>query len=94
MLMLPVRLNLEQEFQKMNTRFCIAIVLILSLTATGCMFHGGEQKYVNPPTLGQELADLKIALNNGAIDEGEYHLMKKQLINSDRWQDSGHHEKD
>jgi hypothetical protein len=46
------------------------------------MFHGGEQKHVSSATLGQELSDLKVALDSGAISDQEYQAMKERMMNS------------
>ena len=41
----------------------------------------GEIHYNNNISKGQELQDLKKALDNGAINQDEYDLMKKKIIN-------------
>ena len=41
----------------------------------------GEIHYNNNISKGQELQDLKKALDNGAINQDEYDLMKEKIIN-------------
>ncbi len=41
----------------------------------------GEIHYNNNISKGQELQDLKKALDNGAINQEEYNLMKEKIIN-------------
>jgi hypothetical protein len=43
----------------------------------GCIGIGGNTKQ---PTLGQELTDLKVALDRGAITPAEYDLKKSELL--------------
>ena len=44
----------------------------------GCIAVGGSDKR---PTKGQELIDLKTALDRGAIDQKEYDTTKVQIMN-------------
>ena len=41
----------------------------------------GEIHYNNNISKGQELQDLKKALNDGAINQDEYNLIKEKIIN-------------
>jgi outer membrane lipopolysaccharide assembly protein LptE/RlpB len=68
-----------------------AAVAALVLGTTGCMFHGGSPHNVTNTTLGQELTDLKIALEEGAISEPEYVAMKAELMEA-RKKSKSHHE--
>lgn len=43
----------------------------------------GELHYNKNVTKGQELIDLKNALNKGALDQDEYDLMKDRIINDE-----------
>jgi hypothetical protein len=45
---------------------------------SGCLAFGGNS---NSPTKGQELVDLKMALDRGAINQSEYDAAKAQVIN-------------
>ena len=49
----------------------------LLLGSAGCIAVGGTS---NRPTRGQELIDLKAALDRGAINEGEYETTKSQIM--------------
>lgn len=68
-----------------------ASILLLPLAVSGCMFHGGESRYVNTTTLGQELLDLQVALDHGVITNGEFAATKAQLMSAERWQKQEHH---
>jgi hypothetical protein len=48
-------------------------------TVSGCIGIGGNTKQ-QQPTLGQELTDLKVALDRGAITQGEYDSKKAELL--------------
>ena len=62
-------------------RVLAALLLIATLTATGCIAIGGKhQNETTPPTLGKQLIDLKLAFDQGAISEAEYQAAKDQLI--------------
>lgn len=67
----------------MNHKTIALLLLSSSLTLGGCFFHGGTQEHINRPTLGQELTDLKAALDEGAVSQQEYQKKKEKLI-SDR----------
>ena len=54
------------------------LVAALALTLTGCIGIGGS---TNSPTKGQELVDLKLALDKGAINQAEYDAAKMRVIN-------------
>lgn len=62
----------------------IAVSLLLPLTLSACMFHGGSPKHVSTTTLGQELMDLKLALEEGAITEPEYRALKERLQSGEK----------
>lgn len=64
----------------MNYKTVPVLLLASSLTLSGCFFHGGTQEHINSPTLGQELTDLKSALDEGAISEQEFARKKESLI--------------
>lgn len=66
---------------KKISRMATVVLMVGALGA--CAFHGGHtHKQVSTTTLGQELSDLKIALDNGAITESEYRTVKQELINA------------
>ncbi len=68
----------------MENKLGLLATLVLVLTLGACSIHGGTHENIHPPTLGQELMDLKRAYESGALDEGEYHDKREQLIESER----------
>ena len=68
-----------------NTLLLLIIVLILTIQAAcGSLNKAqGEFHYNNNVTKGQELLDLKNALDKEAIDQDEYDLMKNKIINDE-----------
>lgn len=74
----------------MNNKIIPVLMLASFLTLGGCFFHGGTQEHINSPTLGQELTDLKAALDEGAISQQEYQRKKERLINDRQSQVSEH----
>lgn len=63
----------------MYQKISLPLILIGVLTTSGCAVHQGDEKHINQPTLGAELMDLKLALDNDAISEEEYQNIKRQL---------------
>ena len=62
----------------------IIIFTIIVQTSCGSMNKAhGELHYNNNVTKGQELIDLKNALNKGALDQDEYDLIKDRIINDE-----------
>ena len=59
------------------------LTLILQTSCGSLNEAQGELHYNNNVTKGQELLDLKKALDEGAIDQGEYDLMKDKIINDE-----------
>lgn len=68
----------------MENKLSLSVVLVLALALGACSIHGGSHENIYPPTLGQELMDLKRAYESGALDEREYHDKRDQLIESER----------
>lgn len=66
----------------MKNKLTPALLLASTLFMGGCMFHGGHEETIYPPTLGQELIDLKTALDSGVISEQEHTRKKVQLTSS------------
>ena len=55
-------------------------LLVAALAAvSGCVGVGGTENTVRP-TAGQELIDLKTALDKGAINQAEYDQKKAQIL--------------
>ena len=64
-------------------RNIILITILILLVQTSCAFLNkahGELHYNNNVTKGQELLDLKKALDEGAINQKEFELMKEKII--------------
>ena len=59
------------------------LILILQTSCGSLNKAQGELHYNNNVTKGQELLDLKKALDEEAIDQGEYDLMKDRIINDE-----------
>jgi hypothetical protein len=62
----------------MSRAIVLAALMIGLATVSGCIGIGGS---TNTPTKGQELVDLKLALDRGAINQGEYDAAKMKVIN-------------
>jgi len=62
----------------------ILTCIVLAVFLCGCIggFHTAEQSVVQP-TVGQELIDLKKALDNVAVTEKEYSELKQKIMNRD-----------
>lgn len=58
---------------------CAAVVGAALMAAVGCVAVGGRSE-TNPPTLGQQLIDLKRAYDTGAITESEFDQAKADLL--------------
>lgn len=60
----------------------ISILSIVMVSSCGSLNKAeGQLHYNNTITKGQELLDLKKALDESAINEEEYELMKDRIIN-------------
>jgi hypothetical protein len=55
----------------------IAAMLVLALQACGT----GSTTTVNTATTGQQLMDIKKALDSGAITQQEYEQQRRQILN-------------
>jgi len=60
----------------------ILICIVLAVFLCGCIggFHTAEQNVVQP-SVGQELIDLKKALDTGAVTDEEYSELKEKIMN-------------
>jgi hypothetical protein len=56
----------------------LVLSVVLLSQVIGCIAVGGTN---NQPTRGQELIDLKAALDRGSITQGEYESTKGQILN-------------
>jgi hypothetical protein len=69
----------SNEENAMLRSLAAATLLSLAALMPGCIAIGGSPT-VQKPTVGQELTDLKTALDRGAITQAEYDSKKAQLL--------------
>ena len=67
--------------KNINILFTISLFMIIQTSCATLNRAQGEIHYNNNISKGQELQDLKKALDNGAINQDEYDLMKEKIIN-------------
>ena len=65
----------------MSRSLSAAVVLAIAFSLTGCVAIGGTSN-VQKPTTGQQLIDLKSALDKGALTQAEYDKQKAELLNA------------
>jgi len=58
----------------------VATVGLITCLFSGCAWSIGEHKGHSQPTRGQELLDLKRALDQGVITEAEFQAQKSRLL--------------
>jgi hypothetical protein len=66
-----------------ETAIRLIAVTLASLALAGCLSFGGgsdTSTTVNPPTTGQQLLDLKKALDSGAISQQEYEVLRESIL--------------
>ena len=63
-------------------RIVLPAILLSVPFLAGCVFSlgGGKTETVVPRTTGEELSDLKAALDSGAITPEEYDSLKQQIM--------------
>ena len=61
-----------------NRKLAIALLSISSAMFVGC--GGGAEVKQTSVSQGQELADLKTALDQGAIDQANYEKLQKKIL--------------
>ena len=64
-----------------NLLLTIGVVFFINTSCATLNRAHGELNYNNHISKGQELQDLKKALDEGAINQDEYDLMKEKIIN-------------
>lgn len=67
--------------KNINILFTISLFIIIQTSCATLNRAQGEIHYNNNISKGQELQDLKKALDNGAINQDEYDLMKEKIVN-------------
>jgi hypothetical protein len=63
----------------MGKAICALMILAGLASLNGCVFSIGSSGATNP-TKGQQLIDLKSALDRGAINQQEYEQQKQQIM--------------
>ena len=67
--------------KRINILISICIIISINISCATLNRAHGELNYNNNISKGQELQDLKKALDEGAINQDEYDLMKEKIIN-------------
>ena len=67
--------------KRLNILLSIGIIIFINISCATLNRAHGELNYNNNISKGQELQDLKKALDEGAINQDEYDLMKEKIIN-------------
>ena len=67
--------------KKFNISLIIVSVILVQNSCATLNRAQGEIHYNNNISKGQELQDLKKALDDGAINQEEYNVMKEKIIN-------------
>ena len=67
--------------KKVNMLVTIGVSIFINTSCATLNRAHGELNYNNNISKGQELQDLKKALDKGAINQDEYNLMKEKIIN-------------
>lgn len=60
----------------------LATLLAATILMSGCIGVGSSRSYNQTPTTGQQLSDLKMAHNQGAIDDEEYERLKQDIMDN------------
>ena len=69
------------NMKKVNMLVTIGVAIFINTSCATLNRAHGELNYNNNISKGQELQDLKKALDKGAINQDEYNLMKEKIIN-------------
>tara|TARA_S200000501_G_scaffold366025_1_gene400263 strand:+ start:408 stop:707 length:300 start_codon:yes stop_codon:yes gene_type:complete len=69
------------DMKKFNIILAISLIMLVSISCATLNRAQGEIHYNNNISKGKELQDLKKALDDGAINQEEYNLMKEKIIN-------------
>lgn len=83
----PMPFNNHIIIESANLMKRLVITTLISLSAamllSGCLglsLGGGKKTVTNNPTLGQQLVDLKIARDSGALTGQQYEDQKAKLL--------------
>jgi len=61
-----------------------ALLLAAALLLPGCLGISAQKTYNYPPTTGQQLSDLKVALETDAISQAEYDELRAGILSTAR----------
>ena len=65
----------------MSTRAVRSVAAgLLCVGLSGCIVVSDTSSSSRSPTMGQELRDLKLARDEGALDDGQYHGAREKLL--------------
>ena len=69
------------DMKRINIFLTIGLIVFINPSCATLNRAHGELNYNNHVSKGQELQDLKKALDDGAINQDEFDLMKEKIIN-------------
>lgn len=73
--------SLRSNEEKLMLRALVLVLILAAALLPGCIAVGGTHN-VPKPTTGQELVDLKMALDRGAITQAEYDQKKAKILSA------------
>ena len=65
---------------KVDRKLALAMLLVGSVTFVGCGGGAEVNHHMSTVSQGQELEDLKKALDQGAIDQANYEKLQKKIL--------------
>ncbi len=65
---------------RLNRKIAVALLLVCSTVFVGCGGGADVNQHVSTVSQGQQLEDLKKALDQGAIDQKNYVKLQKQIL--------------
>jgi hypothetical protein len=71
---------LASRIGAVGSRLAAGALLASVLALSGCLAISGSTEKRNSPTVGQELQDLQVAHEKGAINDAEYNAAKARLL--------------
>jgi hypothetical protein len=68
---------------RLNRKLAVALLLVSTAAFVGCGGGAEVNQHVSSVSQGQELEDLKRALDQGAIDQQNYQKLQKKILERD-----------
>lgn len=65
---------------RLNRKLAVALLVVGSTAFAGCGGGAEVNQHVSSVSQGQELEDLKRALDQGAIDQQNYEKLQKKIL--------------